>query len=111
MGFNMNFQHKDLKDRWLLFSFPHQMLNIGSEVSRALNWKDKDKIISENSFFRALELIFFTIESLQKNNDLNKIKELCLSKEVLYDYFFGNNEYDSNPDNLMKYYNDFITLV
>lgn len=35
----MSYQHKELaKDRWAKMSLCEQMANIGSEVSRALNW-------------------------------------------------------------------------
>ncbi len=58
-----NFYHKDLSDgRWQEFSFAEQMANVGSEVERAIKWKNKNKPErSQLAFFRALELMDFTI--------------------------------------------------
>ena len=108
---NMNYQHGDLYLRWNELSFPEQMLNIGSEVSRAVKWKDKNNQRSEQAFFRALELIHFTTKSLYSNGHGRRIKELGRAKEVLYDYLYNGNEYKSTPHSLIKYYDDFITLV
>ena len=55
----MEFQHKDLAGRWAQMSLAEQMLNIGSEVSRANRWRS----------IRATELAAFfmpTINSLFK---------------------------------------------
>ena len=108
---NVTYQHNDLYERWNELSFPEQMLNIGSEVSRALKWENKKKERSESAFFRSLELIHFTSKSLYNNGYSHRIKEMGRAKEVLYDYFYGGNVYKSNPQSLLKYYNDFITLV
>ena len=108
---NINYQHGDIQSRWNELSLPEQMLNIGSEVSRALKWENKNKNRSESAFFRALELIHFTSNSMYKSGNGHRIKELGRAKEFLYDYLYGGNEYNSNPQSLMKYYNDFIALI
>jgi len=108
---NVNYQHGDIYDEWNNFSFPMQMLNIGSEVSRAIKWKDKNKARSEAAFFRALELFHFTVRSSYESGYRYRIKELGRAKEVLYDYLFEDNKYKSDPASLIKYYNDFITLI
>ena len=108
---NVNYQHGDIYEQWSKYSFPMQMLNIGSEVNRAIKWKDKNKERSEAAFFRALELFHFTIRSLYESGYKHRIKELGRAKEVLYDYLYGGNKYKSNPESLIKYYNDFITLI
>ena len=105
------YQHDDIYERWNELSFAEQMLNIGSEVSRALKWMNKNEKRSESAFFRALELIHFTVKSLYSNGYGHRIKELGRAKEVLYDYLYGGNKYKSTSQSLMKYYNDFITLV
>ena len=107
---NMNYQHNDLYERWDKLSFPEQMLNIGSEVSRAVKWKEKNEKRCEAAFFRALELFHFTDKSLHLNGYGHRIRELGRAKEVLYDYLYGENESGSSPQSLMKYFDDFITL-
>ena len=107
----ITYQHGDIFERWNELSFPEQMLNIGSEVSRALKWQCKNEKRTESAFFRALELFHFTVKSLQTNGNKHRIKEIGLAKEVLYDYLYGGNVYKSTPQSLMKYYNDFRPLT
>jgi hypothetical protein len=104
----MNYQHGDIYERWSRMTFSEQMLNIGSEVSRALKWKDKKEKRSELAFYRALELFHFTVRSLYSTGYGHRIKELGRAKEVLYDYLYGDNVYKSTEKSLLKYYNDFI---
>ena len=112
MDNSLNYQHgEDFFDKWNRLSFPEQMLNIGSEVSRALKWENKNKKRSESAFYRALELFHFTNKSLYLNGYGHRIRELGRAKEVLYDYLYGENQFNSSPQSLMKYYDDFITLV
>jgi len=55
----VSIQHKNLASgRWSQMSLCEQMANIGSEVSRALNWRKKEKEeLSHEAASRALELI------------------------------------------------------
>ena len=108
---NINYIHGDIFDKWNSMSLPEQMLNIGSEVSRALKWQHKNKKRCEGAFFRALELIHFTSKSAYSNGYKHRIKELGIAKEVLYDYLYDGNKYNSTPQSLQKYYDDFITLM
>ena len=107
----MKLQHQDLinSGRWAKMSFCEQMANIGSEVSRALNWRKKDKPdLSEKAILRALELLWFTIELARKYPA--RLKELCRVREVLIDYFFCDNEYGSSEILWRKYF-DYFVLV
>ena len=58
-------QHKELAaGRWAEMPFALQMLNIGSEISRANRWKSKgNQNQVERAVFRALELIDLTIDA------------------------------------------------
>lgn len=49
------FFHKDLStDKWQALSFAEQMANVGNEVERAIQWKNKNKPEpSQPAFFRA----------------------------------------------------------
>ena len=61
----MEFQHKDLAaGRWAQMSLAEQMLNIGSEVSRANRWKAKgNEEQCHRAADRALELVSLTIDA------------------------------------------------
>lgn len=106
MGETMNIEHKDLAaGRWAQMSLCEQLGNIGSEVSRALNWKNKGKAeYSQKAFYRALELLDLTLAS---NKKLSQLKELARVREVLVDYFYGTNEYSSSELHLRKYFDFF----
>ncbi len=102
-----NFYHKDLavSGRWEKMSFAEQMANIGSEVERAISWKKKNNLkYSREAFFRALELADFTIADKRNKKRLG---ELCRVREVLVDYFFGDNLYKSSDLLWQKYFRAF----
>ncbi len=102
----MQYQHKGLAaGRWAQMPLSEQMANIGSEVSRALNWKrKKNESYCLKSVARALELIALTIESLTVTS---QIKELTRLREALLDYFYGHNEFGSSEILWEKYFNHF----
>lgn len=96
----MNFQHKNLAEgRWQKFSLMEQMANIGSEVARALNRKDKDM-----AFERALELLDLTMGD-PKNK--KRIMEVARVRELLCDYFLGRNIYSSTEQIWKDYFYSF----
>lgn len=98
----MNLFHKNLKNRWRQFSLMEQMANIGAEVGRAINWRKKGKEeIWKNAFYRALELIDFTVEDPKNKNSL---KEILRVRELLVDYFAGDNIYHSTDKDWEKYF-------
>ena len=97
-----SFHTAQLEERWKNFSFAEQMGNVGSEVHRALLWREKDEKIFQNSIYRALELLDFTIRVQSRRDgikELTRVREfLCgtlgekenygITLEVLDDYFF-----------------------
>ncbi|MBI2029874.1 hypothetical protein HYT02_05645 [Candidatus Gottesmanbacteria bacterium] len=98
----MNIFHKDIQNRWHTFSRDEQMANIGAEVGRTINWRKKgNKEMSKNAFYRALELLDFTIED-PKNKDC--LGEILRVREVLTDYFMGDNIYNSTDEVWEKYF-------
>jgi hypothetical protein len=102
----MNFQHKKLSQgNWQKLSFFEQMSNIGSEVERAINWKNKkDEEYSRMAFERALELIDLTIAD-KKNR--KRLREITRVREVLVDYFICGNNYSSSDKNWKDYFYSF----
>lgn len=98
----MKIFHKNLKNRWCQFSLVEQMANIGAEVGRAINWRKKGKEeIWKNAFYRALELIDFTVDDPKNKNSL---KEILRVRELLVDYFAGENIYHSTDKDWEKYF-------
>lgn len=100
------FYHKQLAGgKWEVLSFAQQMANVGSEVERAIKWKNKNKPErSQLAFFRALELMDFTIAD---NNNKRRLGELCRTREALVDYFFADNQYKSTDATWQKYFRAF----
>jgi hypothetical protein len=102
----MNPQHAGLAaGRWKKLPFVERMANIGSEVERALKWREKHNIeYSDRAFERALELVDLTLEYPDKRSHL---KELARLREALVDYFCGANEFRSSESSWRKYFSPF----
>lgn len=98
----MTYQHRTLAlGRWFSLSLSSQMANIGSEVERTINWKNKgNDIYSQQALYRALELLAITIDD-KKNR--KRLKELTRLREALLDYFIGKNQFFSS-DKLWRQY-------
>lgn len=103
MDNKMNSQHKDLAaGRWQSLSLMAQLGNAGSEVERALKWKEKGyEEYSRLAFDRALELIDLTIAD-PKNR--KRLKEITRTRELLVDYFFADNEHHSTAQSWRNYF-------
>lgn len=100
----MTYQHKNLAaGRWEKLSFFQQIANVGSEVQRAIDWKEKKLEYSRMAFDRALELLDLTIND-EKNHKRGRLKELLRLREFLVDYFYFDNIYKSDSDNWKKYF-------
>ena len=121
----MKYQHQKLASGgWGKLNFFEQMANIGSEVERGITWRNKNKgtlvsrktqnkgtlvsrsaqnndKYSQKAIERAFELLNLTIASQQKQK---KLKELTRLREVLVDYFFGQNQYSSTDRLWQKYF-------
>jgi len=106
----MNIQHKGLAaGRWNQMSLCEQMANIGSEVSRALNWREKNKIdFSQKAAERALELIDMSLASVKL---FPRIKEFARLREAIVDYFYGSNQFSSSESLWRKYFDHFNYAV
>jgi hypothetical protein len=98
--------HKDLTaERWKRFSFCEQMANIGSEVFRAMSWRQKNREYSQKALERALELLDLTLEASVPSR--SRLKELARLRETLVDYFSFDNEYCSTDNGWQNYFNAF----
>ncbi len=97
------FNEQLTKEHWFTFSLPDQLSNIGSEVYRATKWKQKEPEKSLYAFQGALELIDMSLQD-QKYHRRGALTELCRLREVLADYFAGSNLYQSNDEQINKYF-------
>lgn len=103
----MSSQHQELASgRWTNFSFFVQMANIGSEVERALKWRQRDIRNSQLASDRALELLDLTIDD-PKNHTPSRLKELFRIREFLVDDLFLSNEYHSTYESWHSYFGAF----
>jgi len=102
----MNYQHQQLASgRWKEFTFFEQMANIGSEVERAMKWKNKGRTdYSQRAFERALELLGLSIDDVKNKS---RLKELARLREVLIDYFAFDNIYQSSDEKWHHYFYGF----
>jgi len=106
----MNIQHKNLAmGRWGEMSYCQQLANIGSEVSRALTWQQKNNIdFSKKAVFRALELLDLSLDSVK---GFASIREFSRLREAIVDYFLGTNEFLSSEILWRKYFDHFNYLA
>lgn len=97
------FQHKELAaGRWFELSLSEQMGNIGSEVERAIKWKNQgDERNFILAFHRMLELLYLTVED-KKNR--GRLREIFRVREVLNDFLVGDNVHKSTDEAWQKYF-------
>lgn len=101
----MKYIHEDLANgRWNELSLIEQLANIGSEVSRTINWKDKDEKNSMMAFARTQDLFALTFND-PKNN--RRLKEVARARELFTDWYYGENIYNSTAADWQKYFLQF----
>ena len=102
----MAFKHKELAaGRWFELSLVEQLGNIGSEVSRALRWQNKDMKLFSGAVERALELFDLTLEDSRWRG---RLKEIARAREVFCDTVFQEGkEYNSSLEDLNRYFFQF----
>jgi len=87
--------------KWNGLSKVEQLGNIGSEVSRAINWRKKNSAYMKESVYRGLELLDLSTKDPKNTKSL---KEFLRLRECINHYFFGNNEYGSSDSLWNKYF-------
>lgn len=94
-------QHKGLAaGRWFRLSLAEQLGNVGSEVSRAVRWKNKDDSLFEKTVIRALELLDLTIGDARWKG---RLKELTRLREFLCDAWLDGAEHGTQFQDLDRY--------
>jgi hypothetical protein len=105
-------QHRDLAaGRWHELSLFEQLGNIGSEISRATRWTNRNPELARGAFERALELFDLTLDDPRHRQSLPRLRELARAREVVVDFFDGSNQYRSTPADLQKYFDAYALAV
>ena len=95
--------------RWFEMPIALQISNVGSEVARAIKYKNKNENEKACRFCqKAVELLKLTEED-PKN--VHRRGELSFAIEELEDYFIGNNVYNTNDEMLRRYYDAFLYRI
>lgn len=97
---------KELKEKWFSMSIQQQISNIGSEVSRAIAWKNKGNEKRADGFCQ--KAIDYLVLSVEDPKNVHRIGELIFCIRELQDYFLGKNYYNTTDQMLKKYYDAFI---
>ena len=102
----MSLQHRELAaGRWMEMSFFEQMANIGSEIERTVQWKNRGNAeYSRMAFERALELLDLSILDVRNRR---RLKEIVRTREALADHFAFKNSYNSTDEVWRKYFFSF----
>lgn len=102
----MSYQHRELAaGRWKDMPLLERMANIGSEVERAISWREKgNAAYSEKAIERALELIDLSLQYPIRSSHL---REIARMREALVDYFYGENEFMSTDEAWHRYFSQF----
>jgi hypothetical protein len=94
---------------WFEMPVHQQICNIGSEVRRAIKWKNKDSHEKKENFCaKAVELLE---RSKRDPRNSHRVIELMYCQELLIDFLLGSNVYGSSDELLMKYYDQFIDCM
>jgi len=95
--------------RWFELSLMEQLANVGCDVDRAIRWKSRNNIpYHQDALKRALDLLDLTIQD-RKNR--KRLRELGRMREILKDYFIGDNSYAYTDEALQKYFIDYNYLA
>jgi len=98
----MEIIHKKLAEgRWFELSLCEQLGNIGSEVNRALRFKDKDQKNFDDAVNRALELFEVTVKDPRWKK---RLREIARARELFCDAITGGKEYKSSLKDLDRYF-------
>jgi hypothetical protein len=101
----MTYQHQNLAaGRWQTLTLAEQLGNIGSEVSRAAKWQNRDEKFFAGAVERALELFDLTIADKRWHG---RLKEIVRAREVFCDTVLGDKKYSDTLSGLTKYFDIF----
>lgn len=99
----------DASGTWGKMSFSEQMGNVGSEIHRALKWREKNKPeLEQKAIERGLELLDMTVAAEGEHGvGEARLRELRRLRETLCDFFFGAQQYYSDAASINRYFDCF----
>lgn len=98
-------KHRDLAaGRWWELTLAEQLGNVGSEVSRAARWAERNPELARGALYRALELFDLTLADPRHLQSPARLREIARAREVVADFFAGPNQYRSTASSLQKYF-------
>ena len=98
----------DRSVRWFAMPVGLQISNIGSEVGRAIKYKNQNEAEKAERFAtKAIQLLELT---KQDPKNKGRLGEFEFAIEELIDYFLGNNVYGTTDEMLKKYYDAFVNM-
>jgi hypothetical protein len=65
---------EDFAAKWAELPLVEKMGNIGSEVSRMVKWRDKNRATADRAFERMLELIDLTLQTTRNTPNSRKLR-------------------------------------
>ena len=99
----------DSSVKWDELTLAQQMVNIGTEVRRAINAEKKgNDERMKNECLAAVNLIALSIADAR---NIYRREEFLLAQRVLVDRFFGGNTYGSTAEQITGYYDAFISAI
>lgn len=105
-------RHRELASgRWWELSLAAQLGNVGSEVGRALKWRDRDARLAQGALERALELLDLTLADPRHRRSPARLRELARAREVTVDFLAGQNQYQSTAASLQRYFDVFAAAA
>jgi hypothetical protein len=103
-----DWQHRDAAaGRWHAMTLAEQLGNVGSEISRAIRWRDRNSAQSQAALFRALDLLDLSLDDPRHRRSLPRLRELARVREVVVDHLAGQNEYGTTSASLQRYFDQF----
>jgi hypothetical protein len=104
--------HQDLAaGGWFRLSLAQQLGNVGSELSRALKWRERNPEIAQRAVERVLELMDLTLDDPRHRSSVARLREIARAREVLVDFLTGSNEYRSDGPGLQRYFDAFAVAA
>ncbi len=98
-------EHRDLAaGRWWKLTLAEQLGNVGSEISRALKWKERNPRIARGASERALDLLDLTLADPRHRKTVARLREIARAREVCVDFLLGSNVYRSTATSLQRYF-------
>jgi hypothetical protein len=88
-------------------SLAEQLGHVGSEISRATRWADRNPDLARGAVWRALELLDLTLDDPRLRASRPRLREVARAREVVVDFFAGSNQYGSTAASLQRYFDAF----